>query len=113
MKSRSADNASYGRLSAIPSPAQQTSAGKIEDLLLESLDELRQLGLEKFTSELSGYGGNSLSRLRLKELLDGRTVVKGLELKPLDRWRISTYSWRWTIPDAAALVRQSGSAIPR
>jgi aminopeptidase N len=85
---------------------QQTSvAGKIEELFWNRIMKAPELGQRiVYFRAFRGVATTPLSRSRLKELIDGRAVVKGLELKPLDRWRILTSLMALGDPDAATLV---------
>jgi len=72
----------------------------VEDLMLKApaLD-LRIVNFRTFTS----IAETSTALRRMKELLSGKLVVPGLELKPLDRWNLVGHLIAMSDPDAQNL----------
>jgi aminopeptidase N len=84
---------------------QNSVADKIEELFWNRMMNAPELGLRiVYFRAFRAVATTPLSRSRLKDLLEGRAVVKGLELKPLDRWRIVTSLVALDDPDAATLL---------
>src|SRR5262249_34547923 len=84
-------------------------AEKIEELYWNRMMNAPDLGTRiVYFRAFRAVATTALARSRLKELLDGRVAVKGLELKPLDRWRIVTSLVALDDPGAASLLAAEG-----
>jgi aminopeptidase N len=74
------------------SPAQQAaSVSRIEALCFDRMLKATELGLRiTYFRAFRGVASTAAARRQLKDLLAGKITVPGVEIKPLDRWRIIT-----------------------
>jgi aminopeptidase N len=89
----------------LSSEQQKAVAERIEGLFWNRMMEAPDLGQRiVYFRAFRAVATTATARSRLKDLLDGRAVVNGLELKPLDRWRIVTSLVALGDPEAMNLL---------
>jgi aminopeptidase N len=95
-------------------PAQQTViAPRLEALCSDRMLKAAELGLRiTYFRAFRAVASTPEARAQLKSLLAGRTAVPGVEIKPLDRWRIVTQLLQQRDAEADALLEAERKRDP-
>ena len=99
------DRAARGFQRYLTEAQQAAIAPQLERLFFDRMMKAGELGMRiTYFRAFRRIGTTATARNQLKEILVGKTIVPGIEIKPLDRWQIITALLAQSDSEAAVLL---------